>query len=186
MKKKKKSTADVGVVLHRITSLESLKQWAEYMATIDPWKSLELSGDSMFNRWQASEPHWSFFSAANPRGAKSPGFENDKGLIVIAMNGTRSMIEGFLKASLPPGLEDGGYIQTVATKVRQKGIGKYLLNAAERLISERYARVYLFVSESNSSAQRFYKGAGYEEIARVSDCIKPGNTELLLTKRLTS
>lgn len=183
-KRKKKPLADLGAVLRKIKEPATLQPWADFIATIEPWKSLEISAERMMSRWSETASGWQFYTAADAKHAKTPGFENEQGLIVFALENTRATIEGFLKAPLPAGLEDGGYIATVATKLRQKGIGKYLLSAAERVVSEKYPRMFLFVSESNAAAQRFYKSAGYEEVGRAVDCIKPGNTELLFTKKL--
>ena len=101
-----------------------------------------------------------------------------------ALESVKECADSLYEAAEELGYEDGGYVSAIATKVRHKGTGKYLLNAAERVISEKFARIYLFVSESNHAAQRFYKSAGYEEIARAHDCLKAGNTEILLTKTL--
>ncbi|MBI3544946.1 MAG: GNAT family N-acetyltransferase [Deltaproteobacteria bacterium] len=182
--RKKKPLADIGTVLRKLTSPEALKPWADYMASIDPWKRLEIAADTLLGRWTAPGAPWWFYSAADPKNAKIGGFDHEHGLVVFCVDG-RAVVEGFLKTSLPEGFsEEGGYVQAIATKNRHKGVGKYLLHAAERVISEKHKRIFLFVSESNAAAQRFYKSAGYEEIARVSDCIKPGNTEILMTKSL--
>lgn len=184
MTKKKKKIGDIGTVLRKIDDHLALRPWAEYMAGVDPWKKLEIVAETLTNRWAIADAGWCFYSAADPRSAKVHDFDHEHGLIVFNVEKGRATVEGILKSALPPGYEDGGYVQAIATKVRHKGIGKYLLNAAERVVSEKYKRIYLFVSESNSAAQRFYKSAGYEEIARASDCLKAGNTEILLTKVL--
>lgn len=181
---KKKKPADVGTVLHKIKDAEALKPWAGYMAGEEPWKGLELTAEKLFERWSAPGAKWQFFSAADPKTAKAPGFDNEHGLIVFSLEGARAIVEGFLKTALAAELGDGGYVQSFATKVRHKGLGKYLMAAAERVMLEKSSRVFLFVSESNAAAQRFYKGLGYEEVARAQDCHKPGNTEILLTKKL--
>ena len=184
MTKKKKANVDVGTVLHKIKDPEALKPWSDYMAGEEPWKSLELTADKLLERWKSEGGRLQFFSAADPKNAKTPGFEHEHGLIVFSCEGGKAVVEGFLKGPVPGDLGDGGYVQAIATKVRHKGLGKYLLAAAERVILEKSSRVYLFVSENNAAAQRFYKGQGYEEVARATDCIKPGNTEILLTKKL--
>jgi ribosomal protein S18 acetylase RimI-like enzyme len=182
--KKKKSIADLGTVLHKIKNHDQLKPWADYMVTVDPWKSLEFTPDRLLSRWTAESGGWQFFSAADPKNAKTPGFEHEHGLIVFAPTGARPIVEGFMKSPLAAELGDGGYIAAIATKVRHKGIGKYLVAAAERVVSDSHKRMFLFVSESNHAAQRFYKAQGYEEIGRALDCLKPGNTEILMTKTL--
>ncbi|MBI3556519.1 MAG: GNAT family N-acetyltransferase [Deltaproteobacteria bacterium] len=185
MTKKKKKAADIGTILHKIVDQSALRPWADYMAGVDPWKRLEITADMLVMGWAATDAVRYFFSAADPRSAKVHDFEHEHGLIVFNLEGGRAVVEKFLKGPMPSGYGDGGYVSAIATKVRHKGTGKYLLSAAERVISEKFARIYLFVSESNHAAQRFYKSAGYEEIARAHDCLKAGNTELLLTKALS-
>ena len=186
MTRKKKKPGDIGAVLHKINDQAALKPWAEYMAGVDPWKKLEIGAEALRSRWALADQGWHFFTAADPRSAKVHDFDHEHGLIVFNVEKGRATVEGILKAPLPAAYEAGGYVQCIATKVRHKGIGKYLLHAAERVMSEKFTRIYLFVSESNQAAQRFYKSAGYQEIARADDCLKAGNTELLLTKALTS
>ena len=182
--KKKKNAATVGTVLHKIKDPTALKPWADYLSSIDPWKTLDLTSDQLLTRWTASDSRWQFFSAADPKNAKTPGFEHEHGLIVFTTESAGPIVAKFLKDSMPTTLEDGGYVQAIGTKMRHKGIGKYLVAAAERVIQEQKPRVYLFVSDSNHAAQRFYKGLGYEEIARANDAFKSGNIEILLTKKL--
>lgn len=183
--KRKRSPATVGTVLHKIKDPAGLKPWADYMAGIDPWKSLEISADKLLEGWSRADRPLQFFSAADPRSAKLPGFEHEHGLIVFTADGGRGIVEDMLRGSLAPELAEGGYIQAISTKVRHKGIGKYLVAAAERVISEKHPRVFLFVSETNHAAQRFYKSLGYEEVGRARDCIRQGNTEILMTKVLS-
>lgn len=184
MKKQKKTSGSVGVVLHKFSDQALLKPWAEYLAGVEPWKTLEISPAYLLDRWQQPAFAWQFFSAATPKAAKMPGFEHEHGLVVFALEGVAEIVEEKLKGTLPPGLEDAGYVGVLSTKTRHKGIGKYLLSAAERIIAEKKKTVFLFVSEFNTSAQRFYKSMGYEEIARASDVFKPGNVEILLAKKI--
>jgi ribosomal protein S18 acetylase RimI-like enzyme len=195
--RKKKNQAVIGTVLHKIKDPNSLKPWAEYLATIDPWKTLEITSQRLFDRWVAESSTYQFFAAVDPREKVREGFEREDGLIVFTVNGAKAIIERIMNKPLAPELatvEDGGYVGIVGTKARRKGVGKYLLAAAERVVQEGYTKlpgcenkyptVFLFVSAFNQSAQRFYKSQGYEEVAQAQDCIKPGNTELLMIKRL--
>ncbi len=50
----------------------------------------------------------------------------------------------------------------LAPEHRGRGVGRLLLDAAERRLAERgFAEVRLWVLEDNTSAQRFYRGAGW-------------------------
>lgn len=184
MKKQKKTAGSVGVVLHKVNEPALLKPWAEYLAAAEPWKTLEISSAYLLERWQAPGFGGQFFSAATPKAAKMPGFEHEHGLVIFTLDGVSKIVEEKLKGPLPPGLDQAGYVSVLATKTRHKGIGKYLLSAAERIIAEKKTSVLLFVSEFNTSAQRFYKSMGYEEVARAQDVFKPGNVEILLTKKI--
>ena len=42
--------------------------------------------------------------------------------------------------------------------------------------------MYLFVSDFNTGAQRFYERNGYAQIGFVPNCLRPGNTENLMMK----
>lgn len=185
MKKKKKSTGETGLVLRPLRQAEALRPWAEYLAGIDPWKSLQITPEKLFERWTSSSHQWQFFTAADPKAAKEGGFANQDGLIVFTAENGKPIIEGILKAPLDEALGDGGYVAAVGTRVRQKGVGKYLLSAAERVISDRFPRVFLFVSESNVAAQKFYKNLGYEEVGKARDVFVSGNNEILMTKKLS-
>lgn len=183
MKRKKKSLAEVGTVLQAIKDPAMLKSWSEYLAGIDPWKGLGLTAEHIFERWTQNSS-FRFLCATDPKNAKTAGFAEQDGLVVFSDESARPRVEELLRCPMPEGLEDGGYIAVVGTKHRRKGVGRYLLAAAERVISEKLRRVFLFVGETNAAAQRFYKSLGYEEVARAIDCLKPGNTEILMTKRL--
>lgn len=186
MKPKKKTAGSVGVVLHKQQFSESMRSWAEFLAGVDPWKTLELTTDKLIEIWARSDHEWQFFSAATPKASKMPGFEHEHGLVVFNHAGAAAVVREKFNGALPEGFQDGGYVGILATKTRHKGIGKYLLSAAERIISEKSTRVYLFVSEFNKSAVRFYKTMGYEEVARATDVFKPGNIELLMVKNLAA
>jgi GNAT superfamily N-acetyltransferase len=184
-RKQKPGTSSIGMVLKPIKDPSTLKPWADYLAGIDPWKSLEIASDALLTRW-TTDPGLRFFTAAEPKAAKLPdfGFDHQDGLIVFTPDSRKEFIEGLLKTTIPDGFGDGGYVALVGTTLRHKGVGKYLLSAAERVIAEKHKRVFLFVSEINQAAQKFYKGLGYEEVGKAIDALKPGNNEILLTKVL--
>lgn len=157
--KKKKKLADVGTVLRKISDQETLKSWTGYMAENEPWKSEGTSAEALLTRYGVADSQWQFFSAADSRAAKVRDFAHEHGFVAFSMNPPK--LEW-----LPADAAPGAVVDALATKMRHKGLGKYLLNAAERVISEKHQIIYALVSEKNTGAIRFYKGAGYEEIAR--------------------
>lgn len=183
--KKKKTIADVGAVLRKVNDPAALRSWAEYMVTVDPWKALGYTADELAARFERDRADgFQFFSAATSRGAKTQGFEHEHGLIAFLPAGALATIERLSKGAFVPQTGDGGYIAALVTKNRRKGFGKYLVHASERVIREKSDQVYVLVSETNMAAQRFYKSAGFEQVARFLDCIRPGNTELLMKKSM--
>lgn len=186
MKKKRKTAGSVGVVLQKANDPGSLRQWAEYLAGEQPWKTLEIGAEKLLARWSEAQYKWQIFSAATPKASKMAGFEHEHGLVVFNTEEAELTIREKFKDNIPEGVTRGGYVAVLAAKTRHKGIGKYLLSAAERVISEKSDRVYLFVTDFNTSALRFYKSMGYEEIGRVSGVFKPDSSEILMSKKLST
>ena len=84
-------------------------------------------------------------------------------------------------------LPDGGYVNCLAVFGSQqgRGIGLALLQHAEaETAAQGSERMYLFVSDFNNAAQRFYARQGYTECDRVENCVVPGRDELLLVKAI--
>ena len=79
------------------------------------------------------------------------------------------------------------YWIAVDPKSQGSGAGRTLMNAVERVLRERNAR--LVVAETSSrtdyeSTRRFYERLGYAIAARLRDFYAPGDDRLVLTKRL--
>ena len=84
-------------------------------------------------------------------------------------------------------LPDAGYIGSLAVFGNETGhgIGVHLLDAAYKEIrNSGNSRAYLMVSDFNRRAMNFYDREGFEHIARIQDCIRPGNVENLMEKKL--
>lgn len=79
-----------------------------------------------------------------------------------------------------------GYIQSigVAPALRGGGIGKALMDFAEKRIFSRFPNVFIHVSSFNPRAKALYERLGYEFVADFKDYIIPGHSELLLRKSL--
>lgn len=84
-------------------------------------------------------------------------------------------------------IPDAGYIGSLAVFRNETGhgIGVQLLEAAYKEIRESgNSRAYLMVSDFNRRARNFYEREGFEHIAQIQDCIRPGNVENLMEKTL--
>jgi ribosomal-protein-alanine N-acetyltransferase len=91
---------------------------------------------------------------------------------------------GFILVA-PHGLAGSPYIASIAVaeNARGRGVGSQLLRFAEEHFAGR-GHLFLLVSSFNKSAQDFYRQHGYELIGKLKDYIVPGQSELILHKRL--
>jgi ribosomal protein S18 acetylase RimI-like enzyme len=80
-----------------------------------------------------------------------------------------------------------GYVKWlgVAPEARGHGVGRSLLEHAERRIFRSCADVFLLASDFNLSAQEFYARHGYEQVGAIPDYVVKGITELVFRKRTT-
>jgi ribosomal protein S18 acetylase RimI-like enzyme len=92
---------------------------------------------------------------------------------------------GFILVA-PYGLAGSPYIASiaVASESRGRGIGSELLSFAETHFSAN-GHMFLLVSSFNQRAQRFYRKHGYESVGELRDYLVPGQSELILHKRLS-
>ncbi len=79
-----------------------------------------------------------------------------------------------------------GYIRLIGVSPRFQGhtIGAQLMAAAETEMFKTVQDVFLLVTASNTSAQRFYEKLGYARVGAIPDYVCPGITELIYRKRL--
>ena len=80
-------------------------------------------------------------------------------------------------------IPSGGYVGSLAVFDGQtgRGIGQQLIDAAhEKFRAAGHRHSYLMVSDFNRNARRFYERNGYQAIAHMDDCIRPGNREHLM------
>jgi ribosomal protein S18 acetylase RimI-like enzyme len=91
---------------------------------------------------------------------------------------------GFILVA-PHGLAGSPYIASiaVAAEARGQGVGSQLLRFAEEHFAGR-EHLFLLVSSFNHRAQNLYRQHGYEFIGELKDYVVPGQSELLLHKRL--
>ena len=77
------------------------------------------------------------------------------------------------------------YIHIIAVKemYRGRGIGKRLLDFAERMAFENADKIFLVVADFNPEAHRFYERAGYRQIGEIPNLYREGISEYLMVKR---
>ena len=91
---------------------------------------------------------------------------------------------GFLMISMQGAFV--GYVQLlgVAPKFRGYGVGKALIEYAERRIFRETPNVFICVSDFNLEAQGFYAKMGYRKVGELTDFIITGHAEILLRKTI--
>lgn len=91
---------------------------------------------------------------------------------------------GFLMISMQGAFV--GYVQLlgVAPEFRGHGVGKALIEFAERRIFRETPNVFICVSDFNQAAQGFYANMGYQKIGELQDFIIAGHAEILLRKTI--
>ncbi|MFM7704931.1 MAG: GNAT family N-acetyltransferase, partial [Rubrivivax sp.] len=136
---------------------EDIEACVALMRGSDPWRRLGVSEEvcrrSIVHPERQAHAAW--------RGGMLVGF------IVLAFQGPFS-----------------GYVQLlgVAESARGQGVGRALMELAERIAFARGPNLFLCVSDFNTPARRFYGRLGFVEIGRLADFIVAGEDEWLLRK----
>jgi ribosomal protein S18 acetylase RimI-like enzyme len=104
--------------------------------------------------------------------------------IHVAVQGDE--IIGFVVLNLHGGFV--GYLQSicVAPAWRNQGIGRRLVEFAEKRVFRDYPNLFLCVSAFNTGALRLYRALGYEVIGELKNFIVDGQSEILLRKTIGS
>jgi [ribosomal protein S18]-alanine N-acetyltransferase len=138
---------------------EEARTGAELMATSEPWLTLRRD----FNH--------AYKLLTNPSVEPYIGHVGEVfvGLIVVNMQGSFA-----------------GYIQAIAVmpQWRSQGVGRKLLQYAEKRIFRESANVFLCVSSFNPRAQAFYAKQGYERIGELKNYVITGASEFLMRKSI--
>jgi ribosomal protein S18 acetylase RimI-like enzyme len=111
----------------------------------------------------------------------APG-KGDRVLIIE----TAGAVSGFAWIMPRGAFGRSAYLRLIAVAPDQRGqqLGAHLLRAVEAEAATISPDLFLFVTDFNVGAQRFYLREGFEEVGRVPDFVLPGVTELLYRKRL--
>ena len=77
-----------------------------------------------------------------------------------------------------------GYVQLLGVResARGQGVGRALMELAERIAFARGPNLFLCVSGFNIGARRFYARLGFEEVGRLANFLVEGEDEWLLRK----
>ena len=143
-----------------LASLETpadVERCVALMRASDPWKRLGIGEEAC--RRTITHPGREAYAAW--RGGTLVGF------IVLAFHGPFS-----------------GYVQLlgVAEAARGQGVGRALMELAERIAFARGPNLFLCVSDFNTGARRFYAQLGFEEVGRLANFLVEGEDEWLLRK----
>ena len=77
-----------------------------------------------------------------------------------------------------------GYVKSIVidSDFSGKGLGRMLLEFAEKRIFEEYQNVFLCVSSFNTEAKKFYEKLGYIKVGELNDYLIRGESEILMRK----
>ncbi len=134
---------------------------ARALVSLDPWRTLGYQAKGLKHYLSGPDPHLARFvidvedSAAGVVGVRHPWLKG-------------SLLE--LIAILPP--------------YQGRGLGREVMKWLERESQGTYRNVWILVSGFNRGARAFYRHLDYQEIAPLTDLVKPGYDEFLLRKIL--
>ena len=149
------------VKIRPICGQQEFETCARMMAESEPWITLQRGYSASLRNLSSGEKE-----------------------IYVAVKGDE--IFGFIVLNLHGGFV--GYIQSicVAPRSRNQGIGRKLVNFAERRVFKSHPNMFICVSSFNPDAQRFYRGLGYEVVGELKDYLVDGHSEILLRKTIGS
>jgi ribosomal protein S18 acetylase RimI-like enzyme len=124
-------------------------------------------------------------------GASEQGLRRDlegalargEGLVVAAHDGEPIGFAWFLEKGA---FALGGYLRLIAVRSEHQRLrlGSRLLDEVERRVAERSRATFLFVSDFNVDAQRFYERRGYQRVGTLRAFLRPDIDELVYWKQL--
>ena len=147
------------IIIRLTRDTADLYTCASMLSSSDPWVTLGISYDDTMVT--LSDPTREVYVAQ--RGESILGF------IVLEMRGAFT-----------------GYIKSICVSPhdRNKGIGRALMEYAEKRILREKPNVFLCVSGFNHGAQRFYESLGYTRVGVLDDYLVSGESEILMRKTI--
>jgi ribosomal protein S18 acetylase RimI-like enzyme len=109
--------------------------------------------------------------------------DGSEGLVVAVHEGEPVGFAWFLERGA---FALGGYLRLIAIKPghQRLRLGGLLLDEVERRVAERARAMFLFVSDFNVDAQRFYQRRGYQYAGTLLALVRPDIDEYVYWKRL--
>jgi ribosomal protein S18 acetylase RimI-like enzyme len=140
-----------------LNSAEEACHCAAFMAASDPWRTLGVTSERLFQTL----------------------VDSDREVHVATVD---KLVVGVTILQLAGVLN--GYIQILAMHPdwRNRGLGTQLMHFAEERIFRQSPNVFLCVSEFNHRAQKFYERLGYQRVGELKDFLAHGHSEILMRK----
>ena len=135
---------------------------AEQLAKIDPWKGLDYGAEALARYLGRPDP-------ALIRFAVEHGADSRAGLLAVRNPWLR-----------------GPYVELLAIFPAHQGhgLGAKVIAWTAIQASMSSANLWACVSDFNAPARRFYAAQGFAEVAPLDGLVSPGQSEILLRKRL--
>jgi ribosomal protein S18 acetylase RimI-like enzyme len=135
-------------------------------------------------RWVAETPLWQRYNVTAEVFAKRlrDGLETGATIYVAEQS---SVVVGFLWLVERGAFNRSGYVQLIGVRpdVRSGGVGRALMEFAEKQIFAQGRDMFLLVSDFNSDAQKFYRRLGYQKVGQLDDYVILGVSELIFWKK---
>jgi ribosomal protein S18 acetylase RimI-like enzyme len=136
----------------------------------------------------ATTPLWQRYGVtqASAEARLTQGLDSGSDIFVAAKPAESNVAQGFVWTVVRGAFNRSGYIPLLAVSASQRGtgMGRLLLNEAEKHLGNTATDVFLLCSEFNHEAQRFYERQGYGQVGRLPDYVMIGIAELIYCKRL--
>lgn len=134
-------------------------------------------------RLMAASPLWQSYGVSE----FSAAHQFEQGLahqadIAVAEVGEK--VSGFIWYSTRGAFNRSGYIKLIGveTDQRNQGVGRVLMEHAEKELFRNANDIFLLVSDFNEAAQGFYQRLGYRQVGAIPDYIISGVAELIYHK----
>ncbi len=135
-------------------------------------------------RWVAETPLWQRYGVTETsfRERLKDGLA-DGSTIYVAERAAQ--VVGFIWFVERGAFNRSGYVQLIGVRPteRSQGVGRALMQFAEKEMLAHTRDVFLLVSDFNVAARRFYQRLGYQQVGILPDYVVRGICELIFWKR---